>query len=180
MLNIMKLMNIKFLFLLIGSMVVAAASLKSQSVEYAVKAMYIEKFARFTDWNTSLSGEHFVIAVLGESPFTGELEKVASKTKIKNKSVQIIYAKKLEEAKDCNLLFVCSSEKSRLTNILHRFENTNILIIADSPGFCKKGVHLNFYLDEAETIKFEVNPTALRRANLTIEMQLLNFGRIIN
>ena len=45
---------------------------KSQSVEYLVKASFIEKFARFTEWAPNSIGDSFVIGVLGDSPFSTE------------------------------------------------------------------------------------------------------------
>jgi len=169
-----KTLLILFLFIFIKPLA------KAQSVEYSVKAMYIEKFARFTDWQKNIDGDHFVIAILGESPFKGELEKLATKTKIKDKPIKIIYIKNIDELKTCNVLFICASEKKNIIEIMKHIENFNILAIGDTQGFCQKGVHLNFYLDDTETIKYEVNPFALKKSNLTIEMQLLSYGKIIN
>ena len=153
---------------------------KSQSLEYTVKALYIEKFARFTDWKNSIKGEYFTIAILGESPFKGELEKLAKKSiKIKNKPIKIVYIKNTSEAENCQLVFICASEKKNLTEIIKQLEKFNILVISDSPGFCKKGVHFNLYLDESE-VRYEVNPSAIKKSNLEVEMQLLNLGKIIN
>ena len=153
--------------------------LYAQSIEYSVKASFIEKFARFTDWNAMANDEYFVIDVLGESPFNGELEKIAKKVKIKNRTVRINYIDTYQEIKNCHVVFICGSEKNRITDIMKFIEHQNILTIADTPGFCKKGVHLNFYIDESETIKYEVNPLAFKKSNLTVEMQLLSFGKIV-
>ncbi len=151
----------------------------AQSIEYSVKASFIEKFARFTDWNALTSEDYFVIDVLGESPFNGELEKIAKKIKIKNRTVKINYIDNYQDIKNCQLLFICASERNRISEIMKFIEHQNILTIADTPGFCKKGVHLNFYIDESETIKYEVNPIAFKKSNLSVEMQLLSFGKIV-
>jgi len=154
-------------------------STKSQSVEYAVKASFIEKFARFTIWPNNLNGGFFEIVVLGKSPFNQELEKISQKMKIKNKPIRIKYITDYHEIKDSHLVFICASERNRISEIIAHIEYLNILSISDTPGFSKKGVHLNFYIDEFETIKYEVNPTALKKANLNVDLQLLNFGKII-
>lgn len=177
--NILNMISIKSLVIFIVLIMFAEYS-KAQSIEYSVKALYIEKFARFTDWKTDLSGEYFVIDVLGESPFEGELEKLAQKIKIKNKPVKINYINDYKEIKECQLLFICASEKSKLPEIIKHIETLNILTIADTPGFCKKGIQVNFYIDNSETIKYEINPTALTKANIIVDIQLLNYGEIIN
>lgn len=151
----------------------------AQSVEYMVKASFIEKFARFTDWETNLSGEYFVITVLGESPFNGELEKMAKILKIKNKPIMINYIDDYRDIKDSQVLFICSSEANNLQTIIKHIEGKNILTISDTPGFGKKGVQTNLYLDKSERIKFEINLTALNKSKLTFDMQLLSLGEII-
>jgi hypothetical protein len=173
-------MNFKKKLLILLLLMIFSNFLKSQSVEYSVKALYIEKFARFTDWENDFGGENFVITILGDSPFNGELEKLAKKTKIKNKPIKIIYIKNLEEIKDCNLLFICSSERNNISDIIKQMENISTLIVADIPDSCKKGVHLSFYIDDTGTIHYEVNPKSLKKAKLTVDMQLLSFGKIIN
>ncbi len=168
--------NIIIIFILI----IFSNQLKSQSVEYTFKASYIEKIARFTDWESSISGDYFVIGVLGESPFKGELEKMAKKMRIKDKTIKIKYFSNYENAKDCHLLFICASEKKNLPAIIKLIENFNILSISDTPGFGSKGVHYNFYIEKDQTIRFEINLAALKKAKLKSDMQLINVGKIIN
>lgn len=152
----------------------------AQSIEYSVKALYVEKIARYTEWKIDITGDYFVIDILGKSPFNGELENMAKKVKIKNKTIKINYLTNYLDIKDCQLLFICASEKSKLSTIIKHIETLNILTVADTPGFCKKGVHVNFYIDDTETLKYEINPNALKRANITVDIQLINYGEIIN
>ena len=168
----------KFIFVLFTFLITVNQPV-AQSVEYAIKASFIEKFARLTDWPATSNNDYFIIDVLGKSPFKGELEEVAKKRKLKNKTIKINYIHNISEAKDCQVLFICLSERNELTEILNYTSPYHILSISDSPGFCNKGVHINFYVDESETVKYEVNPTALKKAKLDIDMQLLNFGKII-
>jgi hypothetical protein len=165
------------LFLLINLQFVIF--LNAQYNEYSIKASFIEKFARFTDWQSEPEGKYFVIDILGESPFKGELEKMAEKVNLKNKPIKINYIRNYKEAIDCKVLFICSSEKNRLTEIIGFTNPLNILTISDTPGFCKKGVHFNFYIDESQTIKYEVNHVKIKETKLLVDMQLLKFGKII-
>ncbi len=169
--------NKKHIFILF-ILALFSITMQGQSVEFTVKALLIEKIAKLTEWETGGNGEYFIIGILGESPFNGELEKLAQKTKIKNKPVKIKYLSKYRKETDCNILFICASEANDLPEIIDILTNRNVLLISDTEGFCKKGVHINFYFDD-ETIKYEVNPTALKNANLSVDMQLLNYGKII-
>lgn len=152
----------------------------AQSVEYTVKASFIEKIARFTNWKTVKDDESFVITVLGESPFNGELENLAKRTKIKGKPIVVNYVQKYEEVKQSHVVFICASMKNQLPGILDYLSKLQVLAISDSPGFCRKGVHVNFYIDRSETVKFEMNPSSIANAGLVMDLQLLSMGKIIN
>jgi len=152
----------------------------SQSVEYSVKASIIQKIARFTEWETGAIGEYFVIGILGTSPFDGEFERLAAKDRIKNKPVRIIYIKDYHDSRDCQVLFICRSEKDDVKEIVRYLRNSNTLLVSDTPGFSEIGVHFNFYIKENETIHFEVNPKALSGAKLRTDMLLLSLGKIVN
>jgi hypothetical protein len=153
--------------------------LNAQSIEYTLKASFIEKFARFTVWPTPVQANYFVINVLGKSPFKGELEKMVQTFKIKDKPIKIVYIRNYNEAGSNEVLFICASEKSKIPEIVKYSNSKNILTISDTPGFCKRGVHFNFYIDGSQTIKYEVNHTSIKESNLVVDMQILNFGRII-
>ena len=152
---------------------------KSQSVEYLVKASFIEKFARFTEWAPNSIGDSFVIGVLGDSPFSTELETLSSKTKIKSKPIAISYIKDYRNVSGCNVLFICSSEKNNLSKIISSLGNSNVMLVGDTPGYAEKGVHFNFYLTAKGTIHFEINTKALVSSGLKVDIQLLSIGKIV-
>jgi len=55
-----------------------------------------------------------------------------------------------------------------------------VLLISDSEGFSKKGVHFNFFKEKDETIHFEINLKALAKSGLRPDLKLLSVGKIIN
>ncbi len=152
---------------------------KTQSVEYFVKASLIGKIAQYTEWSSKPNEDVFKIAVLGKSPFSGELENLASGTKIRNKKIEIHYIKEYGEAESCNVLFICRSERKNLNRIVDYFERKNTMLIADTPQFGEEGVHFNFYTEPDSTIHFEINMAALINSGLRPDLQLLSIGKII-
>ena len=165
-------------FLILTMLLLSSILAKSQVGEYFVKAAFIEKFARFTEWKPNAIGKSFVIGVLGKSPFSGELEILAEKSQIKNKPVEIKYIKDYHDILNCQVLFICASEKDNLQEVINYLGNSNILIVGDTPGFSEKGVHFNFYLTRKGSMHFEINMKALVKAGLVADMQLLSIGRI--
>ena len=176
----MKCRNKRNITFILISLLMICSNAKSQSVEYFVKASFIEKFARFTEWQPNSINESFVIGVLGENPFYNELEKLSKKTKIKDKPVTVKYFQNLSEVQKCQVLFISSSEKNNITEIIKTLSKMNVLLIGDSPGYAEKGVHFNFYYKKNETLHFEINMKSLVNANLKTDIQLLSLGKIIN
>jgi hypothetical protein len=155
----------------------------SQSRESLVKAGYIEKFTHFVQWpektgNNDPANE-FILAVIGKNTFGKDLEELFSKTKIKDNQVRIKYITKVEEIKDCMILFISGSEKNNLDKILEYTTGKSILTISDSKGFGKNGVIINMF-SEGDYIKYEVNRNTLEKSGLKINSLLLNHAVIIS
>jgi len=157
-------------------------NLHAQTSEYELKAVYLERFTRFVDWSeeSSMSDttKPFVIGVIGENPFGKCLERIYEKRKIKNKAVEILLVKNLNDISKCHILFIPKSEKRHLDKIINITRNRPILTIADTKGFCEKNVHINFYFD-ADRVRFEINNEAVKKAGLYMKYQLLERSKII-
>lgn len=151
----------------------------AQNKEYLVKTAYIEKFARFTEWPAESNHNNFIIGVIGKSQFGGALELLAEKYKIRDKKIRIRYYASADEISNCNILIICSSEKSRINTILNSVERKPILTVGDTKGFAQRGVHFNFYVTDEGTIHFEVNPSKISESGLKCDMLLLGVGKII-
>ena len=50
--------------------------------------------------------------------------------------------------------------------------------VAEVPGFARSGGIINFTIKE-DKVRFEINPAAAQRANLTISSQLLRLATIV-
>lgn len=155
------------------------ANVHAQSNEYLIKAGFIEKFTKFTQWPDS-DNVNFNIVIIGKSPFNNEIEKLYAKRKIKNKKVKVQYVESIAEIHNCDILFISDSEKNQLSKIIEFTKNKAILTIAESKGFAQKGVHINFYNTREGTIHFEMNPKSIKKSNLVVDAILLNYAKIVN
>ncbi|MFC1586055.1 YfiR family protein, partial [Fibrobacterota bacterium] len=95
--------------------------------------------------------------------------------KVNEKKIKIIRLKELPDTLDSHMLFIASSEKKRLPEILARVKHKPILTIGDTKDFGKKGVAFNFIVDKGK-IKFEVNSSVLDSASLQVSSQLLKLA----
>ena len=154
----------------------------AQVDEYLMKVGFIERFTRFVEWpqgiNTPDSTTPFVISVFGENPFNDKLDQFFETTEIKNRKVEIRYISELEEIQDSRVLFITNSKQKQLSEILILTEDKPVLTVSDTEGFGKKGVRINFYIEQNK-IRFEINKEAIQKGGLQISYLLLNIAKII-
>jgi len=157
-------------------------SITAQEAEYIVKSAFIEKFCRFTEWPEEKieSATEFKIVVLGRSSYEGILEEVFNGSQLKNKDVVIEYCNNLQDIKTIPEVIIISENRSRYINeIVNYAVENNVLTIGDKDGFCQRGVHINFYLTEDETLHFTINLESVKNAGLRISLMLIEIAKII-
>lgn len=167
-----KKLKILFLFLLFTNV------LHAQYSEYEYKAAFIERFTRFIDWPEEFEDNTFEIAVIGENPFNKSLDELFDITKIKNRNTEVIYTDNINELRNVDLVFISRSEKNRMKEIVSVIDDMPILIISDSKGFCKKGAHINMYVD-GDYIRYEINQKALEKTGLKVRSLLFASAKIV-
>jgi YfiR/HmsC-like len=152
---------------------------ESSSVEYKIKAAYMFNFANFVEWpaGTFPTPETPVIlCVLGKDPFGSNLEKTLGDKSIAGRRLRI---KRLEEnspVESCHLLFISSSERKRLPQLLQSLKGSSVLTIGETDQFLESGGMINFIKQE-NTIRFQINAEAAEKAGLKISSKLLQIGK---
>ncbi len=157
---------------------------RSESMEYLLKAGFLEKFSRFTEWPKTNGGEEqdspFTIAVIGENPFRGSLEELYTTEKIKNRPVRLRYLTKPAEIGASDMLFIAASEKNNLEAILKVTRGKPILVVGDGKGFAKRGCHINFYITGKGTVHFEIHLAKVKESGLHMQLVLVEIAKIID
>lgn len=145
--------------------------------EYQVKAAFLYNFARFVDWPSSAAGgASFVLCILGDDPFGGEINVIAGKA-VGGKTLQVRRLASAAAVSSCQMLFISASESGSLGQALAAARGRPILTVGDTPGFAERGVAINLYVDQSK-VRFEINLDAAKRAQLNISSQLLKLARI--
>ncbi len=148
----------------------------SQFEEYALKAVFMEKFTHFVQWpNTPVNV--FKLCVVGENPFEGALQNLATLTRINDKPTTFANIDGPDAVPGCTMLFIGNSKQHSLTRILDRLRNSPVLTVSDTPGFARRGVMINFVI-KGSKIHFEINPEAAHAAGLKISSRLLKLATI--
>ncbi len=184
------------LALLVVPIVPRARADSAKSKEYQIKAAFIYNFIKFVDWpeeKMADSNEPIIIGIIGKDPFGRVFEPIKNK-KVKNRIVVIKRFKSFEEIKKlgehdkaefdrninylrkCHLLFVCSSEKDKVKEVLALVKDHSVLTVADTKGFLEFGGIINFLMVDKK-VRFEINVTAAKKSKLKISSKLLRLAK---
>jgi hypothetical protein len=172
--------------------VLAAVMLNAQetsgSSEYLIKAGFIYNFANLVQWPASSFAQPdspIVIVILGEDHFGSTLDHVLDGKKVNSRPFVIKRAKSIAELqrvlgpqKDCQILYVSSSEMPRLGDAIQMLKGAPVLTIGETAGFAKNGGIINLVLEDNK-VRFEVNVRAAKDADLNISSRLLALARIV-
>lgn len=145
--------------------------------EERVKAVFVDKFAQFTQWPDSLNSDSLlVLAIQGESDVSEELISFLETTKTNRYKIVILDIE--DSIPFCHLLFIAHRNDMRLHSTLETIDTTAVLTISDARGFAEKGVMINLYT-EHNKVRFEINKDALDRAPVAISYKVLNMAKIV-
>jgi len=142
--------------------------------EYEVEAAYLSNFGRFVEWpaRAGPATDPFYVCVLGQDPFGPLLDAALRGETIGGAPMAPKRISGPEDAVGCRILFVSTSKDSQLNAILTDVRTSNILTVADMPGFTRRGGMIQFVL-EGNRVRFEINLAAAQRAGLTLSSELL-------
>jgi hypothetical protein len=104
-----------FLVLLFLSSIPAAAQ-KASPTESQVKAAYLYNFGKFVRWegDRPVNPDSLEICVLGKDPFGAVLDATVEGESIAGKKITVRRLSTVQESARCSILFVGTSEESRL------------------------------------------------------------------
>jgi hypothetical protein len=160
-------------------LILAGAVAQGEQVpEYELKAELLARFASFIEWPGSAESRPFVIGVAGQNPFGGYLDKIAASRRIKGRAVVIRPIAELPQLDGCDIVFIAASERSRLATLLAHTDSHPILTVGDTSGYAASGVLINFYTS-GETVRFEINESAVERSGLKVSSKLFKLARLV-
>jgi hypothetical protein len=149
--------------------------------EYQVKAAFLYNFAKFVEWPpSSFSGAPapLRICILGQDPFGQELRSITNEKMVNGRKLEVSQVADLQQARSCHILFIASSERTSMKQILEGLRGAGVLTVADTKGFTDQGGMINFVL-ENDRVQFEVNRKTAEQAGLKISSKLLSIAKSV-
>jgi hypothetical protein len=149
--------------------------------EYQVKAAYLYNFGRFVKWPAGVAagkGDSFPVCVLGRDPFGSILDSTLAGEALEGKPVAIRRIAREQDAADCRILFVSSTEEHHLKEILAAIDQAGVLTVSDIPGFSRRGGMIQFVM-EGDRVRFEINLATAESARLVLSSELLKVAATV-
>ena len=171
------------LFVLVGSALTIAPA-RALSSPNSTKAEMLWNIAKFVQWPEvaapagSTKGQ-IVFTILGEDDLAGELAALLSSKTINGRPVFVRFARRPQDAKGSQILYIASSEMPRIDDVLAAVGVTPVLTVADAPGFAAHGGMVGFS-SEGERLRFEINLGHVERNGLKISAKLLALARVVD
>jgi hypothetical protein len=151
------------------------------SREYDVKAVFLYNFISFTEWPASAFNSPdspYVAGVIGDDPFGPALDEIVSGERIKGRPLVVRRFRRFDNFENCHILFISASESRHLPELLRRLRDRPVLTVSDIPGFTAAGGGIGF--TSKTKIGLNVNPAALRNAQLVVSSKLLRLAQVTN
>jgi YfiR/HmsC-like len=150
--------------------------------EYQLKAAFLFNFAKFIDWPAaSFSGQEasFSICILGVDPFGRSMDDLLQGKMIANRRVSVERSRQVADVRHCQVVFVSSSEKARVKEILDGLKGTNVLVVGETDGFAEAGGAIQFAIEDNH-VRFLINTDAADRAGLKVSSNLLSLAHVVH
>jgi hypothetical protein len=147
--------------------------------EYLAKAGFLAAFPNFVEWPSDAFPSQkapLLLCVFGDFPFGTSLAERTRGTLIHGRRVEVRWARKEQDLRTCQILFVSRSEAKRYERVFKAVEGASVLTVGETPGFLASGGAIDFLVEE-DRLQFEVNVGAATDAHLRISANMLALAR---
>ena len=146
-----------------------------------VKAEMLYNIAKFIKWPESSfakSDGQLVFTILGDDALAEALAANLSTRTVNGRPVFVRMVRRVQDAAGSQIVYIASSESSRMNEVLRAMEGSPSLTVADSTGFVALGGMVDF-ADANARIRFEINQARAEHAGLKISASISSFALML-
>jgi hypothetical protein len=179
--TLQRLITAVMLLSLLGWTATAArAEIRGASAK-EIEAAFLVQFSKYVIWPDSVfSGPDapIILGILGRDPFGSLLDKIAHKSRVNGRTVEVRRFDDFDSIKKSHILFVTSSQAGRMEEITDALGCTPVLLVGDSEDFLRFGM-INFVMVDKK-IRFNISRENCRKAGLKLSSKLLQVAHKIH
>jgi len=140
-----------------------------------LKGAYLFKFTRYVEWPTNAfadAASPFVIGLIRDKDnVAAVLKEVARDRCVENHPVVIRTLSRIEEARDCHVLYVAGEDRSTLIEAAKVLARSPVLLVGDRDDALSLGGAIGFF-EKDNNLRIRVRPSAAERGGLQISSKL--------
>lgn len=148
--------------------------------EYQVQAAYLINFIRFTTWPATAfdnDGQDIFMGLLGEDFFGDALDAIDG-LYINKRYLHVLRLDRSDTKHCCHVLYISSSERRHLKQILAFTKDKPVLTVSDMDNFAKEGGIIQIK-KVGDKIKLIINNHAAQNAGLKLRANLLKIATLV-
>jgi hypothetical protein len=152
-----------------------AAAANGGSMEYAVKAAYLYKFAPFVQWPPlafASPSSPFQLCILGKDPFGASLDQAVNGQTVDGHPVQVRRLPQVNAGSGCHIVFLGASRSQTQTDALRALRGAPVLTVTDSDV---SGAIIRFVVQD-NRVRFNIDATAAATNRVTLSSKLLSLA----
>jgi hypothetical protein len=140
---------------------------------------FFYNFTKYIQWPDEYNQGDFEIMVLGETPMTVELKKLAERKKVNGRAIKIIEITSASEIRKCQVVYLAASNSQLLNEVSKKIKGIAVLLVTEKEGLAKKGAAIN-YVEKDGNSAFELNLEVTSEHKLKVFSELTKWAIIIN
>lgn len=159
-------------------MLILATTAFATPREDAIKSGFMYNFARYSQgaWFSETTAKSYKLC-----SFDPEFVEVAKLTlkdlSVKQVPVEIRFLRsEIEEVAGCHTLFISKNDIAKWNALIINNLIPNVMLVGEFNNFMSSGGHINFFIVDGK-VRFEINPTKLKRAGIHMSSKVLRLGR---
>ncbi len=149
---------------------------------YRVKVAFLFNFASLVKWpdeSFNDSESPFVICHFGGSQTRALFDTAYSGRMVERHPIEVRHPSRVGDVPGCHLIMITAERSKQAGGFISAVAGKSILTIGETAGFALSGGVIGFYNDGSK-IRFEVNLSTAKNANLRISSRLLQLARLVS
>lgn len=156
----------------------APAHAADRSLEFAVKATFLFKFATFVEWpagSFESDTAPFNLCVVGADPYGGRIAQAVAGQTVGRHPIVLRQIFKADARSNCHAMFISGSADQGVEDALRAVDGTPVLTVTDSALDPAAGI-MHFVVVN-DRVGFDIDNVTATRNHLVISSKLLSLAR---
>jgi hypothetical protein len=151
------------------------------SLEYPIKATFLEKFGDFVTWPADLSAAlDFKICIFGEDPFGALIDQTLRGQILGGRPITLLRVRDIEAAGACRILYLGRSAQPPTSAVLAALADRPVLTVTDAASWSGEPLGMVHFVIRDNRVRFVVDDAAAAAAHLVISSKLLAVAVSVN